>query len=146
MIPLELPRADLRLKRRNGVLYVWCILRKKDLVCTPEEWVRQHLIHFLIASGFPMGLLASEYALEYNGRSKRADVVVFDRDRQPRMIVECKAPDVPLSEAVLHQIAAYNRTLNVEYLMMTNGLQHIYCRIDPETGVSQYLEELPVIA
>lgn len=141
--PLDFPKADLRLKKRDGIIYVWCVLRKKDLVCTPEEWVRQHLIHFLIASGYPAGLLASEVALEYNGRKKRADVVVFDRRHQPRMIVECKAPDIPLSEEVLYQIAAYNKALQVEFLVMTNGLRHIFARIDPETGDLEFLAALP---
>ena len=118
-------------------------MRKKNLVCTPEEWVRQHVVHFLIGNGVPEGLIASEFNLEYNGRSKRADVVVFDREQNPILIVECKEPRVELTQAVFNQIAGYNHELRVEYLMMTNGLDHIYCHVNQSTGEVQYLKELP---
>lgn len=140
---LDFPKANLRLKRKGDRVFVWCILRKKDLVCTPEEWVRQHVIHYLIGEGFPEGLIASEFNLSYNGREKRADLVVFDKERNPLMVVECKAPEVALTEKVLQQIAAYNHQLRVEYLMMTNGLKHIFCRVDQQTGRIDYMEVLP---
>ena len=88
-------------------------------------------------------MVESEYNLEYNGRLKRADIVVFGRDQSPVFIVECKAPQIKLTEQVLHQIAGYNHELRVEYLMMTNGMEHIYCHVDQSTGVVQYLEKLP---
>jgi len=141
---LNLPKADLRLKRKNGEIFVWCIIRKKELVCTPEEWVRQHVIHKLIAeNNIPEGLIASEYTLNYNGMSKRADVVVFNRNQEPRLIVECKATKIPITEETLFQIAQYNFALKVPYLMMTNGNHHVYCRINQETGGITYLPELP---
>lgn len=141
--PLNLPKADLKLSKKDDQVFVWCILRKKNLVCTPEEWVRQHVVHFLIGNGVPEGLIASEFNLEYNGRSKRADVVVFDREQNPILIVECKEPRVELTQAVFNQIAGYNHELRVEYLMMTNGLNHIYCHVNQSTGQVQYLEALP---
>jgi type I site-specific restriction endonuclease len=115
------------------------------LVLTPEEWVRQHVLHFLVTQGVPKGLIASEVSLKYIERTKRADVVVYGKDQKPVWIVECKAADVPLSEAVFRQIASYNHTLKVEYLMMTNGLEHIYAHINQETGKLTYLEEFPIV-
>ncbi|MFT6243547.1 MAG: hypothetical protein ACJA0U_000826 [Salibacteraceae bacterium] len=141
--PLNLPKADLKLSKKDDQVFVWCILRKKNLVCTPEEWVRQHVVHFLIGNGVPEGLIAAEFNLEYNGRSKRADVVVFDREQNPILVVECKEPRVELTQAVFNQIAGYNHELRVEYLMMTNGLDHIYCHVNQSTGQVQYLEGLP---
>lgn len=141
--PLNLPRTQLKLTRKDNQVFVWCILRKKNLVCTPEEWVRQHVIHFLIDQGIPEGLIASEHNLEYNGRSKRADIVAFNRDQKPVLIVECKAPEIILSKAVFNQIASYNHELKVEYLMITNGLDHVYCHVDQATGEIEYLDSLP---
>ena len=141
--PLNLPKAPLKLSRKDDQVFVWCILRKKNLVCTPEEWVRQHVVHFLISEGIPEGLIASEYNLDYNGRSKRADIVVFDREQRPILIVECKAPEINLTEQVFNQIAGYNHELRVAYLMMTNGVHHIYCHVDQKTGKVVYLEKLP---
>ncbi|GAB5415944.1 MAG: type I restriction enzyme HsdR N-terminal domain-containing protein [Crocinitomicaceae bacterium] len=145
LIPLNLPMAPLDLKRMNGTVYVECLIRRKKLVLTPEEWVRQHVIHFLIENGVPKGLIASEVSLKYHERTKRADIVVYGMDQKPVWIVECKSADVPLSEAVFRQIASYNHTLQVEYLMMTNGLEHIYAHIDRESGKLTFLEAFPEV-
>lgn len=142
--PLNLPKAELNLKKKDGQVYIRCLIRQKDLVCTPEEWVRQHVINFLITEkGVSKGRLASEYSLEYNGRSKRADLVLFDEFGVAKMIVECKAPEVPITEKVVHQIAQYNSQLNVDRLFLTNGLTHIFCEIDREKGQLVYHEDWP---
>jgi len=144
--PLNFPKAEIKLKRRDEQLYVWCVIRKKELILTPEEWVRQHAIHYLINEcNVPIGLIASEMVVEYNGMKKRADIVVFDRENIPIMIVECKATSVPISERTLQQIAQYNFDLNVDYLFLTNGNQHVYCRVDRESGKLVYLKKLPNI-
>ena len=144
IVPLNLPKADLKLRKKDEVVHVWCIVRKKDLVLTPEEWVRQHVIHFLISDkNIPLGLIASEYSLEYNGLSKRADIVVFNREQRPILIVECKASEVEITETTFRQIAQYNAKLGVDYLMMTNGLTHVHCYIDREKSDFHYLQELP---
>lgn len=135
--------APLQLKRMNGTVYVDCLIRQKKLVLTPEEWVRQHVLYYLIEKGVPKGLIASEVSLKYNARVKRADIVIYGRDQKPKFIVECKAADVQLSEAVFRQIASYNHTLQVEYLMMTNGMEHIYAHIDLESGKLEYLKNFP---
>jgi hypothetical protein len=143
---LSFPQAELKLTRKEGQVFVWCIVRKKSLVLTPEEWVRQHLIHFLIQEKqIPIGLIAAEMAIEINQLSRRCDVVVFGSDGKPRLIVECKAPEINLTEKTFNQIAQYNAALNVDLLMVTNGLQHIVCQIDRENTQLNYLEELPEI-
>lgn len=144
IVPLNLPKAELKLTRRKGDVYVRCLVRQKELVCTPEEWVRQHVINDLITEkGVSKGRIASEFSLEYNGRSKRADLVLFDEFGVPNLIVECKAPEVPISEKVVHQIAQYNAQLNVDKLFLTNGLTHVFCEIDRENGRLHYYEEWP---
>ena len=144
IVPLNFPKADLKLKRRDEVVYVWCIIRKKELICTPEEWVRQHVIHSLINErGVAPGLISSERTLKYNGRTKRADVVVFNREGQSDMIVECKAPDIPINEKTIRQIATYNFELNVDKLFLTNGIDHIYCTIDRKTGRIEFSNDWP---
>jgi hypothetical protein len=141
---LSFPQAELKLTRKEGQVFVWCIIRKKSLVLTPEEWVRQHLIHFLIQEKqIPIGLIAAEMAIEINQLSRRCDVVVFGKDGKPRLIVECKAPEINLTEKTFNQIAQYNAALNVDLLMVTNGLQHIVCQIDRENTQLNYLKELP---
>lgn len=144
IVPLNLPKAPLQLSRAGDQTFVMCHIRKKKLVLTPEEWVRQHVIHFLIDKGVPQGLIASEMGLKYNDRIKRADIVIYGKDQTPKMIVECKAPDVQLTEAVFRQIASYNFALSVDYLFMTNGLEHIYAIIDRDNGAIQFLEEFPM--
>ena len=140
--PLNFPKANLKLKKKDGEVYVWCILRKKDLVCTPEEWVRQHTIHYLInQKNIPEGLIASEYAIKYNGRSKRADIVVFDRTQKPVLIVECKAPEIKLTKETLFQIAQYNKELDVDFLFLTNGLDHFIVKVN-KVGMEE-LDEIP---
>ncbi len=144
IVPLNLPQAPLKLTRKDDVVFVRCLIRQKDLVCTPEEWVRQHVIHYLISEKkVSKGRIASEFPLKYNERSKRADLVLFDVFGVPNMIVECKAPEIPLTEKVVHQIAQYNSQLNVDRLFLTNGLQHIFCEIDRENGKLNYFEDWP---
>jgi len=145
IVPLNLPKAKLRLKRKENQVYVWCVIRKMDLLCTPEEWVRQHVIHFLMeVKQVPKGLIASEYVVEYNGLKKRADIVVFDRNHSPILIVECKAPEIPINEKVLQQIATYNAKLNVPFLFLTNGLTHEV--IEKKKDTWKKCEELPIYA
>ena len=141
---LALPKANLRLSKKGDELYVWCVSRKKTLLLTPEEWVRQHVLHYLVNDkSIPLGLLISEYSIKVNTLSRRCDLVAFGNDQQPKLIVECKAPDVPINQKVFHQIAQYNFQLNVDYLMLTNGLHHVICKIDRINNAFIYLEELP---
>ncbi len=146
MQPLNLPPANLRLTRRGEQVFVFCILRKKELVLTPEEWVRQHLIHFLIDHrNVPSGLIRAEMAIEVNGLSRRCDLVVYSRKGRPQMIVECKAPEVSISDHTFRQIAQYNFELQVDILILSNGLDHFIAEIDKTTGELLYLDDLPAL-
>ncbi len=125
--PLNLPKAPLKLTKKDETVFVWCELRKKKLVLTPEEWVRQHVIHFLnIEKGIPFGRMVAEYSLTYNGREKRADILSFDEAGNPQLLVECKAPEVTISSETLFQIGQYQKILGARFLMLTNGLEHYF--------------------
>ena len=129
IVPLNLPKAEINLTRKEGELFVWCIVRKKNLLLTPEEWVRQHLIHFLhFHKSFPISLIASEYTLKLNDLTRRSDIVVFGKNGEPLLIVECKATTVKIDDETLFQIAQYNSKLKVPHLILSNGLDHYYLR------------------
>lgn len=141
---LALPPAKLKLSKKEESIFVWCVIRKKTLLLTPEEWVRQHVIHYLINHlNFPVGLMASEFSIKVNQLKKRCDVVVFNKAKKPILIIECKAPQIGLDEKVFLQIAHYNFKLNVDYIMLTNGLHHVICKIDRINNQLLYLEKLP---
>ena len=142
--PLNLPQANLKLSRKEGKIYVWCIIRKKNLLLTPEEWVRQHAIHFLIHTrNYPIGLIASELGIQVNKLVRRCDIVVYNRSKKPILLVECKSTDVILTEQVIHQIAQYNRNLNVPHLWITNGISHRVFEIDAVQNSLIQLEDIP---
>ena len=131
IVPLNLPKAPLNLTRKKDVVHVRCLIRNKDLVCTPEEWVRQHVLHFLLEiEKIGRGRIACEFEFKYNGRSKRADIIVLSSEGKPEKIIECKATHVPLSYETFFQIAQYNHELDVKDLIITNGLQHLSVGLD----------------
>lgn len=144
--PLHLPPAPLRLQNdAQGRRVVFDVLRRRYVVLSPEEWVRQHFVHHLLAHlGYPAGLLGNEVSIEVGGVSRRCDTVLFAREgMQPRLIVEYKAPQVPISEAVFHQIQSYNSVLRAEYLIVSNGLKHYCCRLDYEQQQLRFLPQIP---
>jgi hypothetical protein len=137
---LNLPPAKLKLKTNQ----VWDRLRKKYVLLTPEEWVRQHFISYLIDHlGYPEGRMASEYTVDYNGMKKRCDVVAFDERLRPVVIVECKAVSIEISENTFYQIARYASTLKAKLLILTNGLNHYCAKIDVTENKLIYLETIP---
>jgi len=141
--PLNLPKASLKIERNGRLLLVWCVVRRKKLVLTPEEWVRQHLIHYLISTvEIPIERIVSEYSISVNGLSRRCDIVVIDKNGNPKMIVECKAPQIKINENTVLQIAQYNRKLAVDYLMLSNGLEHWIFKIDARQERLTTLNEL----
>lgn len=142
--PLNYPKTELKLTKKGADIFVWCEFRKRRLLVTPEEWVRQHVLHFLVKEkSFPLSLIASEYAIEVNGLDRRCDAVAFDRTAKPVLIVECKAPQIKLTESIFHQIAQYNFKLRVQWLIMTNGLQTIVAKVNQQTGEILYFQEIP---
>lgn len=141
MLPLNFPPAPLQLSRKGESVFVRCIIRKKQLLLTPEEWVRQHAIHFLIGEKqVPLAMINSEHLVNINGQARRCDIVVFSREGQPLLIVECKAPSVALSEQTFLQLSNYVQQLRTPYFWMTNGQQHVQARVG---STVEYLELLP---
>lgn len=143
IVPLNLPTAPLKLSRKDGKVFVWCDIRRKKILCTPEEWVRQHVVHFLSSEfGIGFGLMSTEYRLNYNGRLKRADIVVFNPDGEPWLIVECKAPDIAVTEETFFQITQYQKEINASVLMLTNGINHVYAaKRNGEFEIVDHLEK-----
>lgn len=141
---LNLPKYQLNIKLENNKQVIFDIVRRKFIVLTPEEWVRQNFVHYLIHDkGFAMSLLSVEHSLKLNSMNRRADIVAFNRKAQPWLIVECKATSVQISQSVFDQIARYNITLRVPYLIVTNGLSHYCCHIDFENNSYSFLNEIP---
>lgn len=142
--PLNLPPAELRLEQTDAAITVFDPLRRRRVRLTPEEWVRQHFTAFLIHhKGYPAGLLGNEVSLTLNGMTRRCDSVLYGLDRQPRMIIEYKAPSVKITQKVFDQIWRYNMVMRVEWLIVSNGLQHIVCHLDKENGTYAFLPEFP---
>lgn len=144
MQPLNYPPAPLKLTRNDGKLFVWDEFRKRKVLLTPEEWVRQHVLHYLISSkGYPSGLIASEHGIKVNQMVRRCDGVVFDKQGTPLLLLECKAPGVKLTEKIVHQVAQYNFELKVNWLVMTNGLDTIVAFVNSEKQRIDFVPEIP---
>ena len=145
--PLNLPPYPFRLKEAHNRVYIFDELRKKYLVVTPEEWVRQHWIQYLInQKGYPKNLIQSEGGLKMNELQKRTDLVIFNRDRERILIAEFKAPHIKITQDVFDQIARYNFIHRVPLLLVSNGLTHFYCKINFAAGNYQFLEDIPAYA
>ena len=145
MIALNLPPFEYKLKKADGKLFIFDVIRKKYTYLNPEEWVRQHFINYLIHElKYPRSLISVEDGLQYNQRLKRTDIVVFGRDGKPWMVVECKAPAVQLSEKSVFQASVYNSTLKAPFVTITNGLVHLFARIDWDKQETAWLENPPV--
>jgi hypothetical protein len=144
MLTLNLPPYAHKVIQKEGKLFIFDELRKKYVFLTPEEWVRQHFIHFLInGHGYPRALMKVEGGLSYHGLPKRTDLVVFDQMGSPFAVVECKDVGVPLTQEVFDQAAGYNRVLRAPYLMLVNGLEYQCFRLDFTTGSCLRLDDIP---
>ncbi|MCX6241443.1 MAG: type I restriction enzyme HsdR N-terminal domain-containing protein [Bacteroidetes bacterium] len=145
MPKLNLPEYHVRVRTKNdGKEEIHDPVRRKFVRLTPEEWVRQHFLNFLVHHhSYPASLIHVEAPLTYNHLSKRSDIVVYSPHGKPLMAVECKAPSVEITQKVFDQLAMYNFTLKVSYLALTNGIQHYICRMVPENGSYSFLEDFP---
>lgn len=142
--PLNLPSVPLRKKIDHDGLKVFDVLRDKWVILTPEEMVRQHFTAWLRNSfHYPASLMANEIGIEVNGTRKRCDTVVFRREGTPLLIVEYKAPDVPITQDVFDQIVRYNLQLRAEYLIVSNGINHYCCKIDYRANSYNFLPTIP---
>ena len=145
MLEINLPPYDIKLYRKNDRTVIYDFLRRRNVVLTPEEWVRQHFTHYLVEQkGYPSALMMNEVTLDINGMRKRCDTVLYDRTAaRPRMIMEYKAPDVPVTQAVFDQISSYNSVLRVDYLIVSNGLTHYACKVAQDGLTYEFLTAIP---
>lgn len=144
MQPLNFSAYTFRFKNSENKRAIFDEIRKKFVVLTPEEWVRQHVIQFLITEmKYPKSWINVEKVIKINGLTKRYDVVVFNPNGTIFLLVECKAPKITLSQETFNQIARYNLTLNAQYLMVTNGLNHYFCQMDFQNEKYHFLQNLP---
>ena len=144
LVQLNFPENyQIRLKQAQDKLYIFCMIRKNWMIYTPEEWVRQHVLKFLVDElGYSTSAIALEVIIPINGMRKRADIVVYQQEK-PFIMVECKAPHIAINQATFDQIARYNIVLGSNYLMVTNGIDHFYCMMDFVQKRYNFLKELP---
>ncbi len=141
---LNLPSFQYKIKHIENKAYIYDILRKKFIVITPEEWVRQHFVNYLIGYlNYPKQLIANEVSIRLNSTSKRCDTVIYTKTLQPQVIIEYKSPDIELSQAVFDQVMRYNMVLRVKYIILSNGIKHICSRIDYDNNRYIFLPEIP---
>lgn len=144
MLNLNLPPFDIKVKKIDGRLSVFDKVRRKYVALTPEEWVRQHFVNYLVSEkGYPESLIANEIQINLNQQKKRCDTVVYDRDAIPLVIIEYKAPEVGITQNVFDQIVQYNIVLKVRYLIVSNGLNHYCCKVDYKNHTFAYLPDIP---
>ena len=145
MKQLNLPDFEFKTRIVANQLQIFDPIRRRYVVLTPEEWVRQHFIHYLTEhKKVPSSHITVEKSLRVSHLAKRADIIVYKGGLEPVLAVECKAPSVEITEAVFYQLLRYNMTLRVEYLVVTNGLRHVYCKVDYPNKKAVFIEELPV--
>lgn len=144
MQALNLPKTDLKIVVRDGKPRVFDVLRRRYVALTPEEWVRQHFVQYLIqGKGYPAECIGNEVSISLGALRKRCDTVVYGCHAEPRMIVEYKSPDVAITQQVFDQISRYNICLHVDWLVVSNGLQHYCCHVDYAEGSYRFVEDIP---
>jgi hypothetical protein len=145
IIPLNLPKTALTLTRKENVMYVNCLIRKKKIILTPEEWVRQHYINFLsLHLQYPLSFISVEKELNYFGLKKRWDIVVFNNLYEPIILVECKAPNVKLNQEALKQVFTYQNKLNCEFIVLSNGIEHFQWQVDRLKKTIIEVSQIPI--
>ena len=141
---INLPPYAIKLRDDGGKRQIFDFLRRRYVALTPEEWVRQHFVHYLVEQkGYPKGLLANEVELRVGDKHLRCDTLLYNRELKPQMIIEYKKPDIELTQRVFDQITVYNFLLHVDYLVVSNGRQHYCCKMDYEKREYSFLESIP---
>jgi hypothetical protein len=144
MVVLNFPAYNFRVKNSQNNTLIFDEVRKKFVVLTPEEWVRQHVLQYLLLDKkYPKSLINVEKQLHINGLTKRYDLVIYRPDGSIELLVECKAPQIQIGQTTFDQVARYNRSLNANYLMVTNGLQHYYCKMPQDCENYEFIPEIP---
>jgi type I site-specific restriction endonuclease len=145
MYQLNLPTYQFKFKKKQDKTYIFDIIRRKYYVLTPEEWVRQHIIHYLIfEKNYPKTLIAVEKQISINTVNRRFDIVVFNKNMKAEILVECKAPKININQKTFDQANQYNWLLKAPYLFLTNGLKHYICEINFDQNNFRFLKELPI--
>ena len=145
MIKLNFPEFEFKLKKIESKTFIFDFVRKRYFLLTPEEWVRQHVLHFLVSNKIPKTHIAVEKKITINNLNKRFDVVVFDRNYNPLMIIECKSPSVKINQEAFDQISIYNLKIRSKFLMITNGLNNLYFKIDEKNKSHIFVKEFPLL-
>ena len=144
MNELNLPAFDVKIRGTRERPEIYDFLRRRYVALTPEEWVRQHFVHWLVEQkGYPKGLLGNEVALKCGDKTLRCDSILYNKEAKPQMIIEYKAPTVAVTQRVFNQITAYNLLLHVDYLVVSNGVQHYCCQMDYEHQSYVFLNGIP---
>ncbi|MFN8336309.1 MAG: type I restriction enzyme HsdR N-terminal domain-containing protein [Cyclobacteriaceae bacterium] len=144
MVKLDLPGFDYQVSKAEGKIWIFDIIRKKRVVLTPEEWVRQHIIHFFINQlNYPKSLIKIESGLTYNRLQKRSDVVVHNREGKPWLLMECKAPDLQLNQNTILQAAVYNQNIRAKYIAVSNGMKHVCYEVKDDVSETELLKSFP---
>lgn len=144
MFRLNLPTYEIKIAQQGNKQVIFDFLRRKYVALTPEEWVRQHFVHYLVEhKGYPAGLMGNEIELSVGEKRLRCDTVLYNKVTAPQMIIEYKAPQIKLQQKTFNQISAYNLLLKVDYLIVSNGMQHICCKMDYANQKYYFLEDIP---
>ena len=143
MSKLNFPDYEFKIKNIDNKTYIFDIVRKKFFILNPEEWVRQHVICYLLEKEISMNHIGIEKKVIVNKMKKRFDIVVYNRDGSVKLLVECKAPSVKIDQAVFDQTLIYNKSLNSQFMMITNGLIHFFFKIDYKTKKYKFIKEFP---
>ena len=144
MFRLNLPQYEINIREKDGKPVIFDFLRKKYVALTPEEWVRQHFVHYLVTQkGYPKGLLGNEVELRVGDKKLRCDTLLSNKEAHPQMIIEYKAPTIKIQQKTFDQISVYNLLLKVDYLIISNGLQHYCCKMDYDNQKYLFLEDIP---
>jgi len=141
---LNIPQFELKIKEEEGKFLVFDIIRKSYFLLTPEEWIRQHFIHLLIDHyHYPKSLIKIESGLRYNNLFKRSDIIVYDREGKPFLLVECKSAEIKLTNTGFEQASVYNKTIKASFIVLTNGLSTFCCKVNQENGQYEFIKDLP---
>ncbi|GAB3812976.1 type I restriction enzyme HsdR N-terminal domain-containing protein [Pontibacter rugosus] len=144
MDALNLPPFDYKVTKSGANYLIFDILRRKNIILTPEEWVRQHLVHYLINTlSYPKSLISIERGTNYNKLQKRTDLCVYNQLGQPHLLIECKAAHVPITQEVVKQVSVYNQTLQAPYVVISNGMDHFCWQVDFDTRQYKPLQGIP---
>jgi hypothetical protein len=144
LVPLQLPPYPFKITDEDGQLSIFDVIRKRKIIITPEEWVRQHFVQYLInQKKYPKTLIKLEGGHRLHGMPKRTDIVVYNPNGEKILLVECKAPSVTIDQKTFDQVARYNMAHHIKIIAVTNGLQHYYCHINFDAGSYKFLEDLP---